>query len=251
MPDSRVIDFLTYVGQSPYGDYCLSPRDLIRAMDENQIEMAVIAPFTDTPGPDEQAHSRLLKACREAPGRLVPFARIDPRYGEKALDALQEAIQQGFRGLLFNPVSCDSLPYAPGVVGLMERAADWKLPVIIPAGQSYVALPEQIAWLAEKVPGLTVVIGQMGLSGHATRAITLLETHPNLYIETSIQQSPYRLPLLRKQILAGRVLFASSSPYSHPRVELLKCLLSGLSENELALLLGGNARRLLGLEVRS
>lgn len=236
-----VFDILTFLGKSPYGEYYQSPEVLLSQMDKNHIEQSVIVPFTDTPGPDNFAHQYLLDACLQFPGRFVPFARIDPRYEKISLQILNDTVQMGIKGLYFNPVSTDSLPYLPGVVSFMEFVAEMNLPVIIPSGQAYVALPEQIAFLAKKVPTLKVIIGHMGTSAHAVRAISLAASIPNLYLETSLQQSPYRISHLSQLILAGKVMFGSASPYSHPEVELLKIQEAGLPQVELEMLLNRNA----------
>jgi uncharacterized protein len=252
MPVQRVFDFLTFLGKSPFGEFYQSPGTLLELMDENQIDQSVVAPFTDTPGPDERAHLALYETCLHFPNRFVPFARIDPRYGKKAQQELLKAVTQwGFKGLVFNPVSTDSLPYQPGVVFFMEGVAELNLPVIIPAGQAYVALPEQIAYLAMKVPALKVIIGHMGTAAHAVRTIELMASTPNLCLETSIQQSPYRISLLTEYIRRGRVMFGSASPYSHPEVELLKIRSAGLPADELDMVLSRNARAFLNLNAEA
>jgi predicted TIM-barrel fold metal-dependent hydrolase len=245
MPKVKAIDFLTFLGISPYGDYYQSAEQLIDLMDINKISQSVIVPFVDTPGSDDDAHQRLIKACNQFPGRFLPFARIDPRYGKRAIKILYKISHLNFMGILFNPVSTDSLPYISGVVSFMEKVALNNLPVIIPSGQAYVGLPEQIALLAEKVPSLKIIIGHMGTSAHAIRAIELLDDHPNLYLETSIQQSPDRITLLSKYIQEGRVVFGSASPYSHPEVELLKIEASRLTDVDKSRLLFHNASVLL------
>jgi predicted TIM-barrel fold metal-dependent hydrolase len=207
-----------------------------------------VCPFCDTPGPNPSVHSALHDACLRFPGRLIPFARLDPRYGQKAIDALKQSVEAyGFRGLLFNPVSSDSLPYQPGVLPLMEYAAENNLPVLVSSGQAYVALPEQIGLLAAKIPSLRVVIGHMGTAAHAVRAISLLKSYPNIYLETSLQQSPYRIALLSPYILAGRVMFGSAATYSNIDVELLKLRVAGLPDDQLERLLSLNARYFFGL----
>lgn len=248
-PAYHVFDFHTYLGKSPYGDFFQSPATLIDWMDQNHIDTSVVCPFVDTPGPDKNAHRRLYQACLRHPGRFIPFARIDPRYGGKAVQALKTAREEwGMKGLLFNPLSTDTQPCHTGLLPLMEYAAENNLPVMIPAGQSYIALPEQIALLASKIPTLKVIMGHMGSAAHAVRAISLMATTPNLYLETSIQQSPYRIALLSPYILEGRVLFGSAAPYSHPEVELLKIKTAGLPADLLEMVLNGNARKFFRID---
>jgi hypothetical protein len=76
-------------------------------------------------------------------------------------------------------------------------------------------LPEQVALLAAKIPGLKIVMGHMGTAAHALRAIDLASRCENLYLETSLQQSPFRLSLAVREVEETRVLFGSAMPYSH------------------------------------
>jgi hypothetical protein len=244
-----MIDFHTYLGRDAYGDHVQTADDLIASMDDCGIDRAVVAPLQDTPGPDPRAHQTLWEAVQRFPERLVPFARVDPRYGDRALEALSFAVDElGFCGVLFNPAMTCSLPYHPQVLPLMGHAAERDVPVLIPAGDAYRGLPEQIALLAEQLPSLTLIIGHMGTAAHALRAIALAARHANLYLETSLQQSPYRVPVAVNQAGAERVLFGSAAPYGHPYPEWLKVKVAGLPPDVEALVLGGNARRLLGLD---
>jgi len=219
-------------------------------MDACQIKLAVVAPLLDFPGPDPQVHQILQKAVRRFPNRLIPFARLDPRYGEQAIRELAFAVDTlGFKGLLFDPVSTRSLSYHPQVLPLMQAASERGIPVLIPTGNAYLGLPEQVALLAEKMPNLRIVLGHMGTAAHALRAIDLASRCENLYLETSLQQSPFRLPLAVREVGETRILFGSAMPYSHQRTELLKVHVAELSPQQKCLILGENAKRLLGLEL--
>jgi predicted TIM-barrel fold metal-dependent hydrolase len=245
---SPVVDCHCYLGSEPYGDHAQSADGLVAQMDRCGIDVAVVAPFVDSPGPDRRAHHTVAEASQRYPDRLVPFARLDPRYGSEAMSLLElTADGMGFRGLLFSPVSTNSLPYHRGVLPLMQAAAERSLPVLIPCGNDTIALPEQIGWLAAAVPDLAVIVGHMGTAVHAVRAIALAAEHPNLYLETSLQQSARRLPLAVDRVGAERILFGSASPYGQSEVELLKVRKAGLDHDGEARILGGNAVRLLGL----
>ena len=249
MAKAQIIDFHAYLGSDPYGDFSQGVDDLIAAMDRSGVAKAVVAPLIDHPGPGGDVLASLLRAHAQFPDRLIPFARLDPRYGDRALEALAYAIDDlGCAGLLFNPASTNSLPYHRRVLPLIRAAEARGIPLLIPAGNTYFGLPEQIAWLAEEVPDMPVIIGHMGTAFHATRAIAIAAEHPNVYLETSLQQSTRRLALAVETIGPHRVLFGSAAPYGALAVELLKVREAGLSEEALASVLGGNARRLLRFE---
>jgi predicted TIM-barrel fold metal-dependent hydrolase len=243
-----VIDFHTYLGQDAYGDYSQTAEELVATMDACRINQAVVTPLLDFPGPDPQVHRALYDSCHRFPGRLIPFARLDPRYGRQALEELTFTVDKlGFKGLLFDPASTRSLPYHPKVLPLMQAAADREIPVLIPTGNVYVGLPEQVAMLAARMPSLKIVLGHMGTAAHALRAIHLASRYGNLYLEISLQQSPFRLPLCFQVMDGTRVLFGSAAPYSHPSAELVKIQVAAISPRQKAMILGCNARALLRL----
>ena len=222
--------------------------ELLDAMDEHGIDMAVIAPFQDFPGPDPESLSLIYKAWRAHPDRFIPFARLDPRYRNLALEALTHAVENlGFKGLLFNPLSTQTPAHHPALLPFMRAAAAYNLPVMIPTGNGYFGLPEQAAVLAEKLPMLKIIIGHMGTAPHATRAIHLAQRVENLYLESSLQQSTYRIPLAVSTCGAAKILFGSASPYGHPLPEKEKITGAGLTQEEQDLILGLNAQKMLGL----
>lgn len=245
-----IVDFHTYVGRDAYGDHAQTADGLIESLDRYQIEAAVVAPMLDVPGPDNRAHDTVLAAANRYPRRLIPFARLDPRYGEVARRELQSRLSDdGFRGVLFNPVTTQSLCYHDGVLPIMESAAENDVPVLVVTGNHYVGLPEHVGLLASRVPALRIVIGHMGTAAHALRAVSVAERHDNVYLETSLQQSPFRLPFAVARLGEERVLFGSAAPYSHQRAELTKIEVAGLSAEAKRQVLGGNASRLLDLQL--
>jgi len=245
-----VVDFHTYLGRTAYGDHAQTAEQLIGSMEDCRIDAAVVAPLLDVPGPDGEAHERLLEATSAYPGRLIPFARLDPRYGEAALRELEARLDDGFKGLLFNPVTTCSLCYHRGVLPLMSIAEKADVPVLIITGNHYVGLPEQVGFLASALPDLKIVVGHMGTAAHAVRAVAVAEQHDQVYLETSLQQSPYRLQLAISRLGVERVLFGSAAPYSHQRPERTKVEVADLTSEQKSHLLGWNAARLLDLDVK-
>ena len=70
--------------------------------------------------------------------------------------------------------------------------------------------------------------------------------HPNVYADTSgVRRFSYLVQAVRR---AGpwKLLFGSDGPWLHPGLELFKIRLLGLAPEAQALVLGGNAYRLVG-----
>ncbi len=248
MKPNPVIDFHAYLGIDAYSDFHQQAEELLETMNEHGIDMAVIAPIQDFPGPDAESLLRIHKAWCAHPDRFIPFARLDPRYGKAALQELTNAVENmGFKGLLFNPLSTQTPAHHPALLPFMQAAAGYNLPVLIPTGNGYFGLPEQAAVLAEKLPMLKIIIGHMGTAPHATRAINLAGLVENIYLESSLQQSTYRIPMAVSTCGAEKILFGSASPYGHPFPEKEKIIGAGLTQEEQDLILGLNAQKMLGL----
>lgn len=108
---------------------------LIASLKACQIDVAVVAPMLDSPAPDFQARQVVSDAAQRFPGRLVPVAGLDPRYGKTAFKELDTWVgDAGIKGVLFNPLTTCSLPYHAGVLPLMEGAADRGIPVLLVTG---------------------------------------------------------------------------------------------------------------------
>ena len=243
-----VIDFHTYLGRDAYNDFYQGAGELLQAMDEHGIDMAVVSPFQDYPGPDAESLSRVYEASRAYPDRFVPFARRDPRYGDIVLQKLGEAIEKfGVRGLLFNPLTTQTPIHHPALLPLMEAMASYNLPVLIPTGNSYFGLPEHVVVLAKTLPSLKIIIGHMGTAPHATRAIDIAGRFENIYLETSLQQSTNRISLAVNSCGAEKIFFGSASPYGHSFPEKEKIMGAGLKQLEQGLVLGFNAQKILGI----
>jgi predicted TIM-barrel fold metal-dependent hydrolase len=92
MPQSLIVDCHAYVGSDAYSDFSQTADELIADMDACGIDVAVVAPLQDLPGPDREVHNRLAAARDRYPERLIPFARLAPRYRPDAIRALDFAM---------------------------------------------------------------------------------------------------------------------------------------------------------------
>jgi len=240
------VDFHSYAGGPSSDGLAQSVGELLRHMDEHSIARAVIAPLDDFAPRQDRAHELLIEAIAGSRDRFLPFARLDPRFGASAVRSLRALVEdEGFAGLLFSPSACRIPPYHPDAIRLLEAAASLAVPVLIPSGDAYYSLPEQIALLAEQLSELTLIAGSMGTAFHALRTIDMAEQHTNVYIETSLQQSPARVKHAVERLGAERVLFGSASPYGGLRSELVKIDRANLSRADREAVLGRSADSLL------
>ena len=98
----RIVDARCTIGEGRVAS--LSADDLVRRLDANEVEAAVVGP------PDRclavangEGNDLVLDACRRHPDRLIGFATVNPWYGDDAVTELRRAVAAGLRGLILHP----------------------------------------------------------------------------------------------------------------------------------------------------
>lgn len=210
-------------------------------------------------------------------GRLHVFANVDPRR-EDALELLRYGLEEcRLRGLKVYPpngfyVSSDECR------PLLRLCSDLSLPVLVHTAmmtyplQGYYANPLYLATVQHQFPDLKLIFGHSGYPIWAEEACLTVEGHENSYLEISqwswlAQSDPGRLTKVlgrfRDVVGPHRILFASDhvpgARFSGDRSKLpvlldfMKNLPAtapdhgvSFSEEELELIMGGNAARVYG-----
>ncbi len=100
-----MIDYHVHIGKIFYGRKPLTPKRLIKKMDEIGIEKAVILPIENP----EETHwyntsDNVLKVCKRYKDRLIPFCNVDPRRGTNSenekfiFNLIEEYVKKGAKG---------------------------------------------------------------------------------------------------------------------------------------------------------
>jgi uncharacterized protein len=142
---------------------------------------SVVFPFCVTSGYEAETR-RVVEECRRDPGRLIPFARLDPRVSGAA-DA-SSALAAGARGFKLHPRSEAFALDHPDVDAIVGIAAGAGVPVLIHAGVGVGAFGDTIVELAERHRGCPIVLAHAGISDLAWLWRVLPE-HPNLFFDTA------------------------------------------------------------------
>lgn len=244
----EIIDAHAHADEAEAFGWYDPPEKLIRFMDEAGIAKAVMTTYADEPGP-EAALERLLDYAARYSNRFIPFARMDPRYGDRVLKLFRDAVlHYSVRGLKLHPVSTITHPFGDASVRLIRLASELGVPVLIHSGDQTMCEPWQIAEAARLAPDAAIIMGHMGGFFHAPEAIRAAEVYPNIYLETSAMPYTRLIREAISRIGVRRVLFGSDQPAGHPKVELKKIEVLKLPPRDNELVLGGNIARLLGLK---
>ena len=238
-----IIDFHCHAGR---GDLLTAPwnttapmESYLRRARRAGIARTVVFPAFHTDyGTANRELARIVARWRP---RLIGFAMVNAKSDAGRIrEMVREAVtRHGCRGLKVH--GHEAMPTRE----VCEAAREFNLPIIVDvAGKAHV-----IDMFASEYPQVRFVIAHLGSFADDWRAhervIEQMVRYPNVMADTSgVRRFDY---LVRAVARAGprRVIFGSDGPWLHPGLELQKIRLLGLSRRDEALVLGGNARRLL------
>lgn len=243
-----VIDFHTHVDEAPAFGWVDPPGKITGLLDEAGIDRAVIMTYTDLPGLNPSALDYIVDAASQFPDRLIPFVRLNPNFVAQMGDLLTRAVSLGVRGVKLHPTTTLSYPAGDATVALLRRCGELGLPVLFHCGDDPYTTPETIGLAAEKAPDCQIVLGHMGGYLHVEEAIDEAQRRPNLILETSAMPYPELIREAVERVGPERVVFGSDGPGCNPSLEMEKVRRLALAPVAEALVLGGNAKRLLGLD---
>jgi uncharacterized protein len=205
--------------------------------------------IADLPGgANPTAMELIADACEQYAGRLYGFIRLNPRHLDASRKLLRRAVRdRGFRGLKLHPVSTLAHPGGVETIELIREAGELGVPTLFHCGDEPLTTPLSIAPAAAACPDSTIILGHMGGYFHVDEAIDVAERYENIILETSATPFPAKIREAVRRIGAERVIFGSDGPVSSPALEREKITLAGLTDEQTRLVLGGNARVLLGV----
>lgn len=245
----RIIDMHAHVDVCPALHWYDTADKLIALMDRAGVEKAVVSAYLNVPGPDNTCMDRLFRDCKKYGDRFMLFIRMDPWFGQDAIDFLNDAYEKyPLRGVKLHPAHYTLHPFSDLTIDLCRRAGELGLPVLFHCGDEMMCLPLQIGELAEACPDTTVILAHMGGYAHNRDAITVAKRCPNVYIDTSEVPLCYEIKQFVDELGKERIFFGSDAPCCDPAVEIFKVQNAGLTEEEMEYLFHKNAERVMHLD---
>ncbi|MCL4516127.1 MAG: amidohydrolase family protein [Firmicutes bacterium] len=224
------------------------PEKLVSLMDKAGIDKAVVATYANLPGFNPTAMEYVANAVNKYPERLIPYVRLDPWYGDRAIEVLVEAVEKfNFKGVKFHPVHYTLHPYGEQTVNIIKKAADYDIPVMFHCSDEEMSLPLQIELAVKKVPEAKVICAHLGGYFHNNDVVRMAATYENLYVDTCEFPYPKYIKKVVEQAGAEKVLFGTDLPTTNPFVEMEKIKLAGVTEEQEKMIFGGNIARILKL----
>jgi predicted TIM-barrel fold metal-dependent hydrolase len=243
------VDALSLLGTSRFG-YRRTADETIRDLDAEGIAAAVVAPVHPPDGDLAAANREVAGEVHRSDGRLVGLARVAPWDGDAALAELTRAVGDGARGVFLDPAedhfAINDVRWRP----IAERAAELGVPVVVATGFPWLAETQQVARFARWCPDVPVVLtngGVLNISGggqyHVHQALAGTRT---CVLTNGMYRDDY-LALIARKFGPDRLLFGSVAPRFDARFEHRRAGRIDLTDEERALVMGGNAARLFGI----
>lgn len=249
----RVVDFHAHLDERWLAQPLPGEDEFLEGLDRCGVEKACIFTVMGFYGDCRRHNDLLAERAGRHPGRLIPFATVDPKGGPEALEELDRCLSHPvFRGVKLHPWL---QAFAPSMVRetlveILRRAAQWNVPVLFHDGTPPYSTTFQVAAAARWVPECSVVLGHSGLSDYVYAAGQLLRDIPNLYACFCGPKSG-ELGYLVDSAGPDKVLFGSDfgvSDWTLLAERLDDVMDASLDEETLGKLLSGNAARLLRLD---
>jgi predicted TIM-barrel fold metal-dependent hydrolase len=222
--------------------------------------------------PDEIAREMIARmkrrndwTCQTAKEQpcLVPFISLDPSMGaEEAVAEVRRCREQGAVGIKLHPSSQRFNPDDPNLWPVYAEAESLEMPVLSHGGvfpadpeSSDFSRPKAFARVLKAFPKLRFVLAHMG-QGYLEESLAMAEEFENIHFDSSSvitgtlwppELSDDEIVAMVRRFGAERILFASDWPWYHPLRDLERIETLALSKEERRLILGENARRVMGI----
>ncbi|OFW66192.1 MAG: hypothetical protein A2Z12_07290 [Actinobacteria bacterium RBG_16_68_21] len=250
-PGAEVWDGHTHTGSADPDGFHNTDAALLGALDRAGHAGAVVFTSADSHG-YRANNERILAEAATSGGRLIPFARLDPKSAAVA-DEAARCLGDGHRGFKLHPRAEGFTIDHPGVAKVAAVAAERKVPIVIHAGRGIPPLGEQALTLLDDHPGLVIILAHAGISDLSWIARES-RSRPGLMFDTSWWNAA-DLGFLFANVDVSQIVYASDMPYWDPQVAATltarSAVQAGLTGQAITAVFGGNLKRALDGRARS
>lgn len=225
---------------------------LLELAKSSGIDCSVVLNIATNPYQQSKVNDFAI-SLRDVDG-IVPFGSVHPDSPD-ALNELERLKANGIKGVKLHPDYQDFFVNEKKMIPIYEKIASLGMITLFHCGFD-IGYPEPVHCTAQALAEvLPVFDGAPVVAAHFGGIWSLSETRKylagkNVYLDTAYCYGTIT-PRYAKEVIdihgADKILFASDAPWNAPwqDIELIKCF--GLDEAEEKAVLGGNARKLLGL----
>ena len=238
-------------GLMPHGNGTV--QGLVDIQRQNGVELSVVCNIATKPTQHKVVNDFAASIQAQTP-YAIGFGSVHP-LAEDALDELDRIKALGLKGVKLHPDYQHFLVDDPRCIPVYEKISRLGLITVFHTGLDLGAdgafenTPERMSHI---LPAFStpVVAAHLGGGLDPDSVLRYLVGRPNVYLDTAHCYGRMRHPSAIEIVRAhgpAHVLYGSDMPWSGPKEELFFIHSLGLSAEEAAKVLGGNAEKLLGL----
>lgn len=213
--EGDIFDAHVHLGPSgewlPYLDPSLKIKDLIQAMDANEIKKAIVFANPCVGDRYPKMNDIIAEAVENFSDRLIGFGRVDPRREEEAVSEVERCVNMGLKGIKLHPYVETFRPDHPQFEKLFDTIYENDLILLPHTGNGFSA-PGYWNTVLEDRPKMKVILGHL-----REGCISVAEEHENVFVDTS----GTRVYLLEHAVekIPDRIVFGSDHPYLNYEVQ--------------------------------
>lgn len=225
--------------------------NLWKRMAEENVALSVVQHVTSKPATQTDVNRFASEIVRN---NVISFGGLHPDC-EHVIEEIEILKDMRMAGIKFHPpfqkVDISDEKYIP----MWKHINHLGFPVLIHCGRARVEgpfdlFPSGIAKFIKYLSDVPVVLAHMGgRSGNPEEEKILFDFPENVYIDTTMsaeRQEPADFERLVSAMGPERVVFGSDFPYGTQKAAIAFIKNSSFSEHEKAMMLGGNAAKILG-----
>lgn len=242
--DYTVIDSNTHFGFLPYKDTDVSVEKLRSSMRRYGVAGALTYSLKGIAYDFQEGNEETLAVCKSNPG-LLPVATVDPRRHLDVIEEIGKCRSKGFVALRLFPEhqgwKITSALFKP----ILKELEQLGMPLIVTGAGA--GGPTDVARAVEgtTIPVIVTGVGYFNLA----EGIAAAREHPSIVLEAQINDTPDSLAVTVDALGADRVVYGSNSPSLSMRASLNVIAEAELTDEQKALILGGNLKRILSVNV--
>lgn len=220
-----------------------TPEDMIRAMDQAGVDMAVgcsLGQMVD--------NSFIAQTMELYPTRIIGFGQVNPRNID-AIETIDNLAQNlGLKGLKLHPTMHGYHFADHGLLDpIFDAARRNNLVVLVNALDDPFCAPLSVEEISRSFPDVPVLIAHMGTVWNVNEAILVARRNPQIYLETSGSQL-LDVKLAYRSLGASQIVMGTDWPGSDFDLERAKIARAIPDAGDRALVEGANLQRLLGIQ---
>lgn len=240
---NEIIDVNTLFGPLPYASSDLPVEALTTLMQQNGVSRSLTLSTLGMLMDSTVGNAITKAACNELP-HLLPVATLNPLSFIGDTQPITRLKADGFVMVRFFPDDQGWKVNSLSFLEIVRTLTALQMPLMIAASK-----PGDITSLLSALgdyPG-SVVLAEVTVDAIA-ELLPALRRCPNWLVETSRLNSMGTLALISQTVGAERLLLGTTAPFRPISGAVQTVRSSGLDESQVALVLGGNAQRILRLQ---